>query len=131
MMLAIVEDNPINAAMVESMLRRLGCGYCTVVFGSAEALIAYLDRNGDHLSAALVDESLPGLPGHQLVAELRARFPQAFLVSMTAYGPELMPDVPAGADMLLRKPLAAADFLPVVEHAPHAARPAHPHHQGG
>ena len=57
MMLAIVEDNRINAAMVESMLRRLGCGYCT-----AGWLIAGADllRRHPHPTDADID-TLPNL----------------------------------------------------------------------
>lgn len=102
-MILIVEDNPINAHMLERMCRRLSDGEDVILCRSAEQAIETLERFPAGMQTprvALVDMVLPGMSGAEFAAWLRARTPTCRIVAQTAY----IPDAPVAADMVLSKP---------------------------
>ena len=67
----VVEDNEVNAAVIEGMLNELGCSHVTVTRGPQALLRATTER----FDAVLLDMHMPGMDG-QATASLLRRTPQ-------------------------------------------------------
>ena len=102
----IVEDDVDFAAGVKELLRQRGLSSVTA------RSLAELERVGGHSSVALVDLRVPDGPDGAAVERVRARFPEAAIVAMTAFRSEVksLPPVP-----IIDKPFAPDRLLELVE----------------
>jgi DNA-binding NtrC family response regulator len=79
-------------------------------------LAALADRPFD---LVLTDVAMPGMSGLELLAQLRATWPNVRIVVMTGYGsvPDAVATMKAGADDYIIKPISREELLVIVERA--------------
>jgi two-component system NtrC family response regulator len=109
----LVEDEVDQRTLVAGILR--GEGYSVAEAGSVDAALA--DLAAAPVDLVLSDWKLPGRDGMELLAEVRARFPETGFVMATAYGTiaHAVAAVRAGSDDYLTKPFERAALLLAVE----------------
>jgi len=110
--LLIVDDEPTVRVMFTVLLQ--GAGYDPVAAGSAEKALARLHEGPVDL--VLTDLGMPGVGGVELIERLRRLRPTLPVIAMTG-GDEPLHDEAraAGADEVLRKPVAAGLLLTTIE----------------
>ena len=116
----LVEDEIDQRKIVAGILR--GEGYSVAEAGSVDAALAELAASPVDL--VLSDWKLPGRDGTELLAEVKARFPETGFVMATAYGTiaHAVEAVRAGADDYLTKPFERAALLLAIERTLRARR---------
>ena len=116
----LVEDEIDQRRIVAGILR--GEGYSVAETGSVDAALAELAASPVDL--VLSDWKLPGRDGTELLAEVKARFPETGFLMATAYGTiaHAVTAVRAGADDYLTKPFERAALLLAVERTLRARR---------
>src|SRR4029077_11819565 len=64
----------------------------------------------------ITDQSMPGLNGVQLAAEAKKHNSNARVILLTGFGDEMQAagDLPEGVDLVLSKPISAAELLRAV-----------------
>ena len=78
----VTDDEPaIRSALVKRLSRRQ---HTVTGFESGDALLKGLDREMPDL--ILLDLKMPGLSGLDTLKAIRSKFPQAFVIMLTAYG---------------------------------------------
>ncbi len=102
----VVEDNPAVRALVREVLT--GAGYRVVAAASGEEALQILDGGPGQLDLLLTDMGLPGILGHELAEQVRARLPQIEVLFMSGTT-EVRPKTTLGE--LLQKPLLPRDLL--------------------
>lgn len=103
----VVEDEPGLAELFEIWLDdRYEVN--TVTTGSAA-----LEALGDHLDVVILDWRIPNVSGAEILAEIEGRDLPCRVVVVTGLEPELA-DIGDGADVVLRKPVAAEELRRVV-----------------
>lgn len=100
--LLYIEDNPVNALIVEELLAERADIELRVAETGAAGLRLARDWAPDFV---LLDQQLPDASGSELLPPLRALLPQARCVSLTASGDSL-----AGFDACWAKPIDFAVF---------------------
>lgn len=111
----VVEDEPINAEILELLLTREGHAVCVAQTGP-EAVEATARFTPDLI---LMDLQMPGeYDGFEAIRRLRGRGYSGVIVCQSARvaGPEQAMGFEAGADGFLPKPFKRRDVLEVVEH---------------
>ena len=110
----LVDDEEPLVRLGEEMLA--GLGYEPVGFTSAQAALEGFRADPDRYSAVLSDETMPGMTGSQLSAQIIATRPDLPVVLMSGYaGPTLLVRArTAGVREVLSKPLAARDIARVL-----------------
>jgi two-component system sensor histidine kinase TorS len=110
--LLVVEDNPINTAVIEAYLDAMGHGFETVATGE-EAVARAL---GAEFDAVLMDVNLPGISGieatraiRQGAAPERAQVP-VIGISAHIHDHDIAACLAAGMDEVVPKPLAPEDL---------------------
>ena len=118
--LLVVEDEIDQRRLVAGILR--GEGYSVAEAGSVDAALA--DLATAPVDLVLSDWKLPGRDGTELLAEVRARFPETGFLMATAYGTiaHAVAALRAGADDYLTKPFERAALLLAVERTLRARR---------
>jgi CheY-like chemotaxis protein len=100
----LAEDNPINAMLARTLLRREGAEVCCVTSGEAalEAMAA------DAFDLVLMDVRMPGVGGIEAARRLRARRDETPIVALTAdaFEDDRRACFDAGMDDFLVKPLS-------------------------
>lgn len=123
----LVEDNPVNLTVTQSMLRKAGVRVTTAVNG-AEAVAAVEDGTIFHL--VLMDVQMPHVDGLEATRLIRAKGCDVPIIGLTAHA--LQGDrercLAAGMDDYLPKPVSAAALKEKVaswarRRPPRAARP--------
>lgn len=119
----IVDDSPSCREILAETLRQRGAQVMTCADG--EAALGLLGSGGFDL--ALIDEELPGLKGHQVIAMLRAGGESPddpAVIALTAHhDPEVASRLSsAGADRVLQKPAFDPDVLAAAAQAALGAR---------
>jgi len=115
----VVDD---DLSVRRSLMRLLeSSGYDTLAFGSAEELLALTEW--PRPCCFVVDISMPGTTGFELLDALRQRTPdvQVILISGVADASRLIRAHSAGAVAFLAKPFDATELLALVERALHRA----------
>jgi len=113
-----IEDNPVNVALMEAMLGRLPGVRLVSASVPAEGL-----RLAQHLQPALVlmDISMPGMDGFEVLARLRAnqstRALRVVAVSAHALPADIEAARAAGFESYLTKPLSLESLLSTVQQA--------------
>lgn len=79
----LVEDDPTLRTLLTLYLKRHG--YRVVAATSAEELFESLGDQTEPVTACLVDATLPGITGSELLERVAIRFPSATLILMSGY----------------------------------------------
>ncbi|MBC7354707.1 MAG: response regulator [Desulfomicrobiaceae bacterium] len=111
----IAEDNPFNAALLESLLVRLGARRTKIVEDGGQLVEAVLqDPAGFDL--AVVDVEMPGLSGPEAVERLRAQDVGLPVVAITAHDDAAMEQacLEAGISAVLAKPYDVSQLAAVL-----------------
>jgi len=103
----VVEDSEDQAELLRRHLDRLG--FDVLVAPSAERAIEMPDEA--HPVLAIVDLLLPGISGGELLAHLRAHFPDCLLVVSSVLDESDYPD----ADATLPKPVSGRRIRSIAE----------------
>ena len=108
-----MEDEIDQRKLVAGILR--GEGYAVAEAGSVDAALS--DLAAAPVDLVVSDWKLPGRDGMELLAEVKARFPETGFLMATAYGTiaHAVAAVRAGADDYLTKPFERAALLLAVE----------------
>ncbi len=108
----VVDDDPVSNRVVQARLSALGHTVASVTSGE-EALEKLADFRPDVL---LLDISMPGLNGLEVLEKIRSRKLDLAVIMMTAYGTEkvAIEALRRGADDYLRKPFEPAEFRTVL-----------------
>jgi PAS domain S-box-containing protein len=113
----VVDDEEALARLLAQTLS--GLGYVPVVFGSAEEALTAFTAHPERFDAVVTDERMPGLSGSELIRAMRgvrATVP-ALLVSGYLGSAVVERAREAGADAVLRKPLARAELAQALARA--------------
>ena len=95
----VVEDNPVNAEVVQAMLGHLGHSYRRV-----ESAEKALELSMSEIDLVLLDLRLPGMSGFELFPILRERAPGLRVIAVTANAEERQRCSDLGMDGFLAKP---------------------------
>lgn len=102
----LVEDNPVNAALMQAWFRRHP-GYELVVAGNAAEALGVLEKN--MIDIAFIDVHLPDASGFDLLRQVRSlertRFMPVIAISADAMDYQVQAALNAGFDEYLTKPL--------------------------
>ena len=105
----VVDDSDDQAGLLGRYLQRSGC---EVVSASTGERALELLRE-IHPDISIVDLVLPGIPGAQVAAHLRATHPECLLVITSVHDASGYPE----ADAVLPKPFTGAQVAAIVERA--------------
>ncbi|CAN5637924.1 sigma-54 dependent transcriptional regulator [soil metagenome] len=111
--LLVEDDRELRAFLLEAIGE---AGYEVTDFGTADAALEYL--TGDGVADAVVtDLIMPGMRGHELLREVRARRPELNVIIITAFGAidSAIEMVKAGAYDYLTKPFSTDELLLTLE----------------
>lgn len=102
----LVEDNPVNALLVQTILKREGC--TVELAGAGEEALVALERNRYDL--VLMDMRMPGMDGPATARALRAREDPTPIVALTAnaFEEDRRICLESGMNGFLTKPLEPA-----------------------
>jgi two-component system nitrogen regulation response regulator GlnG len=111
----VVDDDQSIATAFERFLRHEG-HVCTLASNAEEALRLVGERDPD---LVVMDIRMPGVDGLQTLQQLRSRYPDLYVVMMTAYGTSQtsIDAIRAGAFEYLTKPLDLDQLRNVIRHA--------------
>lgn len=111
----IAEDDPVNRALIEHQLARLGYTSVRSAKDGREALDMWHAREPD---VVVTDVGMPYLGGVELVAAIRERNARAFVIATTAAGSsDIPPDTAARFSLVLHKPVLLADLAEALQKA--------------
>jgi len=110
----LVEDEEAVCRLLEGYLRRAGC--LVTSYPNAQPLLAELQDAALLCDVAVVDLSLPDLPGEQVAARLLAALPSVRVVvtSGLPWDPRSLPQG-QGRVSFLQKPFRPAQLLELVQ----------------
>jgi CheY-like chemotaxis protein len=107
--LVVDDEEPLARLLAQTLS---GMGYVPVVFGSAKDALTAFTAHPERFDAVITDERMPGLSGAELIRAMRHVRPSlpALLVSGYLGSAVVERAREAGADAVLRKPLANAEL---------------------
>jgi DNA-binding NtrC family response regulator len=119
----VVDDEASLLRLVTETLTHLG--YAPIGFTAGAAALAAFLADPDRFDAVVTDESMPGVPGTELIRKIRAVRPQIPIVLVTglANAAVIQRAKDAGATEVVRKPLSARQLATTVERVLRQARP--------
>jgi CheY-like chemotaxis protein len=116
----VVDDEPLVLGFAKSALELAGCR--VEVAGNGDEALARLEQSQGSVDGMLMDLTMPGRPVHEVIAEIRRRYPAVALLLTSGFGhhspvrealPELhflpKPYSPTQLVQALRAVLAGAD----------------------
>ena len=111
----VVDDDQSIATAFERFLKHEG-HVCAVASNAEDAMRLVGERDPD---LVVMDIRMPGVDGLQALQQLRSRFPDVYVVMMTAYGTSQtsIDAIRAGAFEYLTKPLDLDQLRTVIRHA--------------
>jgi CheY-like chemotaxis protein len=104
--LLLIDDEELVRVTVARMLRRLGYQVLEAAGGS-EGLEVF-SRCRERIALVLLDLSMPGMPGEEVYARLRALAPDLKALVLTGYESAGLAALPGA--QVLRKPISSADL---------------------
>jgi CheY-like chemotaxis protein len=104
----VVDDQDIICELIAEYLRSDGHTPVTAPNGR-EAFARFCAEPFD---LVITDQSMPGLNGVQLAAAVKEHTPGARVILLTGFGDEMLAagEVPEGVDLVLSKPISAAEL---------------------
>ncbi|TVQ53767.1 MAG: sigma-54-dependent Fis family transcriptional regulator [Phycisphaerales bacterium] len=113
----IVDDDAIVAESIASYLA--DCGHDTLTAPHAEAALEHMEENAPPITVAVIDMSMPGMNGLELIKQLRAQHRQIVPIVITGYGTieAAVKSIRYGAIDYLTKPLVDEELRLAVEKA--------------
>lgn len=111
----VVEDEPLNADMLEEMLGVLG--YEAVHCGDGEAALQTFEADPDAFAAVALDLGIPKKSGRDVLAAIRKLRPEARILVMTGSALDEVEDEMRrlGAAGVLHKPFKMSDLTDALE----------------
>jgi DNA-binding NtrC family response regulator len=111
----VEDDRELRAFLAEALD---DAGYSVGDFATADAAFDYLSA-GRRADAVITDLIMPGMRGHELLHEIRARRPELNVIIITAFGAidSAIALVKAGAYDYLTKPFSTDELLLTLERA--------------
>jgi len=109
MKIAVLEDNPMEAALIHQTM--IGAGHQCEVFGAGAALIDTLARTSFDL--LILDWHLPDVTGDQMIGWVRRNLPPTLVVmflTSRALEENVVAGLMAGADDYMTKPIRQAEL---------------------
>ena len=115
----VVDDEEVVASCTKLVLENRG--YRALVFDSAEQCLAALQTNSRLCSVLLTDQTMPGMQGTQLAAEMRRTIPDLPVVIMSGYFSKISPQAldELGQVELLAKPFTTDELGHAIHRALH------------
>lgn len=129
MKIAILEDDPDEAALVHHILQ--GAGHACTLYGTGAALLTALRQQ--HFDLLVLDWTLPDMTGYEVINWVRANLSEQVLVlflSNRALEENIVLGLMAGGDDYMVKPARRAELLARV-HALSRRLPAEPRAEAG
>jgi two-component system cell cycle sensor histidine kinase/response regulator CckA len=109
----IVDDEPGICAICKTVLTRNG--YDVVVTNSAADGLAAFEEDRDGVDLFLVDVTMPGIDGIEMIHRIVRVHPHANIILMTGYSPEsLLPEDMEKLCALLAKPFTPAQLIEAI-----------------
>jgi DNA-binding NtrC family response regulator len=108
----VVDDEPGVRSLLKTMLSRKG--YAAEAADNADEALLRIEK--EHFDLVITDLRMPGLPGEELVAQLKKEHPALPVVVISAYGgtKSVVEVVKRGAEDYLAKPFSQEDLDLVV-----------------
>ena len=113
----IVDDEEVIRNVAQAILRRQG--YTTICASNGEEALELVTKNADKIDVVLLDLTMPGMSGRDVLKELRNKWPQLPVVICSGYLIEEVSriDNPDGADGIIAKPYSMSDLVSAVAEA--------------
>jgi two-component system, cell cycle sensor histidine kinase and response regulator CckA len=111
----VVEDEKALRSAVSEMLRRTGC--TVIEAGDGETGINYFRTGAQKIDVVLLDLTLPGMSGTEVLGELRRIRPDVKVILTSAYSPDLVQDAVDNRKplMYLRKPYVFRQLMGLIQ----------------
>jgi len=111
----VVDDDPLVHGSLAELFRGQGYGVTTATSGE-EGLHA-LEQDHAHFDVMLLDVSMPGLSGFEVLEQVRERYPDIAIILITAYGSiaDAVEAIKLGAFHYVTKPLIDDEVMQMVE----------------
>jgi CheY-like chemotaxis protein len=103
----LVDDDPVVRGVTARVLR--SAGYQILEAADGNQGLSLFDAKRPAIDLILLDESMPGIAGHEVLARLLERDPGVRVAMFTGVQPRL--DLMSGARGLIRKPIGVNDLL--------------------
>lgn len=118
-----VDDEPVTLSLVARLLDRMGL----VSTAAADPVTALELFDGDSFDLVITDIRMPGMDGHEFLAEIRARDPQVPVIVATGHASldNAIRALRDGASGMLIKPFTGSEFATEVTNALQRARTRH------
>jgi CheY-like chemotaxis protein len=105
--LLLVDDEELVRRTLGRGLER--AGYRVLEAGNGEEGLGIMEREGGQVALVVLDLSMPGMSGLEVLDQLRQMNPRPKVVLLTGYAAE--PSQYAGADEVLQKPLRLGELV--------------------
>ncbi|MEE4253019.1 MAG: PAS domain-containing protein [Desulfuromusa sp.] len=110
----LIDDDPLIASLNEQLLAEMGY-QMTVKIDSHQALKLFA-ANPDRFDLVITDQTMPGLTGQNLIAEIKKLRPDIPTILCTGYSCKINEDLAKqqGINAFLQKPIELSEFLKTV-----------------
>ena len=107
----LVDDNELVRGSVSAVLRREG--FDVLAFATGEEAIGAIESGKFDFAFALIDLSLPDIPGERVVVALRMRDPNVRILAISGYPANMLkPQLDMiGVNSFLQKPFDTEELL--------------------
>jgi len=103
----LVDDDPVVRGVTARVLS--SAGYRIIEAGDGSQGLSLFEAQRERIDLILLDESMPGIAGHEVLARMLERDPKVRVAMFTGVQPR--PELVSGARGLIRKPIGANELL--------------------
>ncbi|HVJ21349.1 MAG TPA: response regulator, partial [Polyangiaceae bacterium] len=103
----LVDDDPVVRSVTARVLS--AAGYRILEASDGSQGLSMFEAQRSSIDLILLDESMPGIAGHEVLARMLERDPAVRVAMFTGVQPR--PDLVSGARGLIRKPIGANELL--------------------
>jgi CheY-like chemotaxis protein len=109
----VVDDEPLVRELAAEVLER--AGHRTLVAADGDEGLALFEAHGDAIALVVLDRTMPGLDGLELLQRLRALRPDILVILSSGYTEDGSSSRlrELGVDAVLRKPWSPRDLVAV------------------